>query len=73
MELESNEKNEARQLVLKISRTGFGGAPFSEKAGLLYSRNVASFYYCDKINLLETTTGFTILLLTVRFNLLFIS
>ena len=28
------------------------------------------FYFCDVINLLEFTTGFTILLLTVRFNVL---
>ena len=31
------------------------------------------FYHCDVINLLEITTGFTILLLTVHFNVLFIS
>ena len=31
------------------------------------------FYLCDVIKLLEITTGFTILLLTVRFNVLFIS
>ena len=30
--------------------------------GVLYSRNVASFYYCDKIIFLETTRGFTLLL-----------
>ena len=29
--------------------------------GVLYFRNIASFYYCDKINLLETTMGSTIL------------
>ena len=38
--------------------------------GVLYSRNVASFIFVDVINLLEITTGFTILLLTVRFNVL---
>ena len=46
-----------------------GGLPWSRQAkklgvtrGVLYSRSVARFYYCDKINLLETTTGFTVLL-----------
>ena len=29
--------------------------------GVLYSRNVASFIFVDVINLLEITTGFTIL------------
>ena len=38
--------------------------------GDLYSRNVASFYYCGKIYLLETTTAFTILYIYIYNNLL---
>ena len=34
------------------------------------SKQRCQFYLCDVINLLELTTGFTILLLTVRFNVL---